>query len=160
MEILNELASHIPKSNNTLFRIGCYLKEDSDQFEIRPADFNYETGVSFNIFRTGETDYPVAIVIVRLMNGSPVDALEGSFKADDAYVDVVLDRELDRPTEVDILTWIATKMKGYGFNNSIRLDGYPVHYGEEQPEDTPDENDIEHVDPELINPLDGNRELE
>jgi len=126
-----------------LYELGMYITEGEKEssFDLYPVSYDSESGASFAIDR-GDSDDTIAKIIIRTLDGVPIDALAGDYDYKDVYVDIEIEGDTDDPRNKDIIEWSANKFKKLGYDeNTIRVDG-DVYY--EDPKDKiSDINDME-----------------
>lgn len=104
-----------------------YLTESKEPFDLYPIDFDSDDGASFGV-DIDDADDTVAKIVIRTLDGTPVDALGGSYSYDEVYVDVELEGDSDDPKHLDTIDWIVNKFVKLGYDkNTIRVDG-DVHF--------------------------------
>ena len=103
-------------------------------FDLYPVNFDTENGVSFGVEKEGSDD-EVAKVVIRTIDGTPVDALGGNYNYKDVYVDVELvgdDMDKDDPSNAPLIDWVVNKFRNLGYDeNTIKVDG-KVYYTDEE----------------------------
>lgn len=128
-----------------LDQLELYMTEAKEPYDIVPVDFDEEHGVSFSIQDDGT---PVAEVMIKTIDGVPMDALGGGYNYDDVYADVSMVGDTDDPANSELINWITNKVKNLGYDeNSIRIDGreiYKKSEGPTLPKDT-EETDTEEL---------------
>jgi len=113
-----------------LYELGMLITEadtHESSFDLYPVSYDSESGASFAIDRK-DSDDTVAKIIVRTLDGVPIDALAGDYDYKDVYVDIEIDGDVDNPKNKDLIDWSVNKFKKLGYNeNTIRVDGDVYH---------------------------------
>lgn len=116
-----------------LDKLELYIKEDTEAYDIVPVDFDEEHGVSFSV-KHDDKDTSVANIVIKTIDGVPIDALGGGYKYDDVYADVKMDGDIDDPATEGLVQWITKKIKELGYDdNTIRIDGREVFSNDKNP---------------------------
>ena len=123
-----------------------YLTEGKDPYNLYPLDYDADDGSSFGVDINGSDD-SVAKIIIKTVDGAPVDALGGSYDYDDVYADVEIQGDTNDPKNLDLVSWLVTKLKKLGYDeNTIRIDG-KVYYENDEDNDSLDLDDAYEKEP-------------
>lgn len=123
-----------------------YLTEGKDPYNLYPLDYDADDGSSFGVDIDGSDD-SVAKIIIKTIDGAPVDALGGSYDYDDVYADVEIQGDTDDPKNLDLVSWLVNKLIKLGYDeNTIRIDG-KVYYENDEDKNALDLDDTDEVEP-------------
>lgn len=125
-----------------------YLSEGKDKYDLYPVDYDIESGVSFGV-KSGSGD-ELGVVKIKTIDGVPIDALGGNYDYKDVYADVEVKGDIDDPSKIELLTWLAKKLINLGYDeNTLRIDGREVFKKSEDLEkdtEEPTDTDTEETD--------------
>lgn len=128
-----------------------YLTESKEPYDLYPVDYDSEDGASFGV-DIDDSDDSVAKIIIKSLDGTPVDALGGSYDYEDVYADIQIEGDTDDPKNLDLISWVVNKFIKLGYDeNTIRIDGekYSEYKSDTDPlssEDTEDEPKDDYTD--------------